>query len=77
MFLSDTLYSMTYSNELLQQVLRHLMGRAPIDLDILPRDAARPVLTAQGKALPLALIIAPPLLIAILAVAILTPRKYL
>lgn len=77
MFLNDTLYSMTYSNELLQQVLRHLMGRAPIDLDILPRDAARPVLAAQGKILPLALLVAPPLLIAILAVAILTPRKYL
>lgn len=77
MFLNETLYNLTYSNELLQQVLRALMGRSPIDLEILPRTAARPVLAAQGNPVPVILLILPPLLIAILAVAILTPRKYL
>ena len=77
MFLNDTLYNLTYSNELMQQVLRALMGSSPIDLDILPRAAARPVLAAQGSAVPVILLILPPLLIALLAVAILTPRKYL
>lgn len=77
MFLNDTLYNLTYSNELMQQVLRALMGSSSIDLDILPRAAARPVLAAQGSAVPVILLILPPLLIALLAVAILTPRKYL
>ena len=77
MFLNDTLYNLTYSNELLQQALRALMGSSPIDLDILPRAAVRPALAAQGNPVPVILLILPPLLIAILAVAILTPRKYL
>ena len=77
LFLNETIYNMTYSNELMQQTLRYLMGRGAVNLDILPREAVRPALNAQGKALPLILLILPPLLVAVLAVAVLTPRKYL
>ena len=62
---------------MLLQVLRHLTGEGAIDLDIVPRQAMRPELNTEGSILPLALVAAPPLLIAILAVAILMPRRYL
>ena len=77
MFLSDQIYNMTYSGEMLLQVLQHLQGQAPIELDILARDAARPVLDARGSLLPVLLLILPPLLIALLAAAVLLPRRYL
>lgn len=77
MFTSETILNRTYSGELLLQVLRHLTGEGAIDLDIVPRQAMRPELNTEGSILPLALVAAPPLLIAILAVAILMPRRYL
>jgi len=77
MFLDDTLYSMTYSGEMLLQVMQRLQGRAPLNLDILAREAVRPQLDAQGSLAPVVMLTLPPLMIAILAVAVLLPRKYL
>ena len=77
MFLNEQIYSMTYSNELLQQVMRRLQGRSTIDVQIEARTAARPQLDARGQAAPVLLLVLPPLLIAVLAAAILLPRRYL
>ena len=77
LFLDETVIGMTYSRQLLLHVLRHLAGGAGIELDIAPRQAVRPALVTGGGVLPVALLVLPPLLIAILAVAVLTPRRYL
>lgn len=77
MFTSEQLFNMTYSGELLLETMQHLQGSAPIDLDILPRSAVRPPLNASGAPLPALLAALPPLIIVILAVAVLRPRKYL
>ena len=58
-------------------VMRHLAGDTGNMPDIAPRQAMRPALVTGGGALPIALLVLPPLLIAILAVAVLTPRRYL
>ena len=76
-FVSDTMFALTYSNELMLQVMQYLQGRAPLSLDIVARDAVRPQLNPRGSVLPTVLLTLPPLLIAILAAAILLPRKYL
>ena len=77
MFLDEQIYALTYSGELLLQVMQHLRGSAPVSLDIAPRSAARTPLDARGSAVPVILLTVPPLLIAVLAVAILLPRRYL
>ena len=77
MFLDETVLTLTRSGDLLLQVLRWLTGGDGIVLDIPPRQAARPLLNAPAGFVPIALLVLPPLLIAILAVAVLTPRRYL
>ena len=77
LFTSEQLFGITYSGELLLQAMQRLQGSAAIDLDILPRSAVRPPLSAAGDPVPALLIALPPLVIAILAVAVLRPRKYL
>ena len=74
MFLNETVYSMTYSQELLQRVMRRLDG-SDDTADIAPKQAVRPPLKAAGL-LPSLLAALPPLLVALMAAAILLPRKY-
>ena len=76
-FTSEQIYSLSYSNELLLQVLQVLRNSDNLDLSILPRDAVRPVFNDRGSQIPVLLLTVPPLLVAVLAVAILQPRKYL
>lgn len=76
-FTSEQIYSLSYSNELLLQVLQVLRNSDNLDLSILPRDAVRPVFNDRGSLIPVLLLTVPPLLVAVLAVAILQPRKYL
>ena len=76
-FTSEQIYSLSYSNELLLQVLQVLRSSDNLDLSILPRDAVRPVFNDRGSLIPVLLLTVPPLLVAVLAVAILQPRKYL
>ena len=76
MFLDETVMQMTASGDLLLQVTRYLAGDGEA-LDIAPRQATRPMLNAPSGALPILLLVLPVLLIAGLAVAVLTPRRYL
>ena len=76
-FTSEQVYSLSYSNELLLQVMQVLRGSDNLDLSILPRDAVRPAFNDRGSLIPVLLLTVPPLLVAVLAVAVLQPRKYL
>ena len=76
-FTNEQVYSLSYSNELLLQVMQVLRGSNDLDLSILPRDAVRPALNDRGSLMPVLLLTVPPLLVAVLAVAVLQPRKYL
>ncbi|MBQ7455846.1 MAG: Gldg family protein [Clostridia bacterium] len=76
-FLSEQLYSMTYSQELLLQVTQYLRGGGALDLDIVARDAARPEMDVRGAVTPLLLLTVPPFLVAVVAMLVLRPRRYL
>ena len=77
MFMNETLLELTASRELLSQVIGRLAGDSGISLDIAPRQAMRPALNVPAGLLPVALLVLPALLIAILAAVILLPRRYL
>ena len=76
MFLDETVLQITAGGDLLLQVLRYLSGGGAV-IDIAPRQAVRPALNAPSGVLPAMLLVLPVLLIAVLAVAVLTPRRYL
>ena len=77
MFLEQDMLDRTCSGDLLLRVLKRLRGGAGVTLDIAPREAVRPALNPPNTALPALLLALPPLIVAFLAVAILTPRRYL
>lgn len=77
MFLDEWMYSYTYSGELLLQVSQYLQGKAPVNLDIIARPAVREQLSVQNATAPVILLTLLPLLIAVLAVGILLPRRHL
>lgn len=77
LFLDEWMYSYTYSGELLLQTAQYLQGKAPVNLDIIARDAVRPQLSFDSAAAPAVLLTLPPFIVAVLAVAVLRPRKHL
>lgn len=77
LFLDESAAALTAGDELLLQVMNRLTGDAGPQLDIAPRQAMRPALNAPAGVLPALLLVLPPLLVAILAVAVLLPRRYL
>ena len=77
MFLDNWMYAYTYSGELLLQVSQYLQGKAPVDLDILSRPAVRQQLSVSNVAAPVVLLTLLPLLVAVLALAVLLPRRHL
>jgi len=74
---SGQMFTYTYSGELLLQALSYLQGGDSIDLDILPRDIAREPLRLDSTVAPALLLTVAPLTVAVLALAILRPRKHL
>ena len=77
MFLDNWMYAYTYSGELLLQVSQYLQGKPPVDLDILSRPAVRQQLNVSNAAAPVVLLTLLPMLVAVLAVAVLLPRRHL
>lgn len=77
MFLDNWMYAYTYSGELLLQVSQYLQGKPPVDLDILSRPAVRQQLNVSNVAAPVVLLTLLPMLVAVLAVAVLLPRRHL
>ena len=74
---SGQMFAYTYSGELLLQAIHYLRGGDAIDLDIVARDIARAPLMFETAAVPAVLLTLPPLFIAVLALAILRPRRHL
>ena len=77
MFLDNWMYAYTDSGELLLQVSQYLQGKPPVDLDILSRPAVRQQLNVSNVAAPVVLLTLLPMLVAVLAVAVLLPRRHL
>lgn len=77
MFLDNWMYAYTYSGELLLQVSQYLQGKPPVDLDILSRPAVRQQLNVSNVAAPVVLLTLLLMLVAVLAVAVLLPRRHL
>ena len=59
------------------QVSQYLQGKPPVDLDILSRPAVRQQLNVSNVAAPVVLLTLLPMLVAVLAVAVLLPRRHL
>ena len=74
---SGQMFAYTYSGELLLQALSYLQGGENIDLDIIPRDIAREQLHFDSAVAPALLAAAVPLIVAVLALAVLRPRRHL
>ena len=62
---------------MLLQVSQYLQGKPPVDLDILSRPAVRQQLSVSNVAAPVVLLTLLPMLVAVLAVAVLLPRRHL
>ena len=76
-FTDEWIYSNPFSGEFLLQVLQALQGKSAIDLDILPKSAFRESLSAQSLAVPTALALFLPALIALFALFMLGRRRNL
>ena len=75
MLTDSWLYENTYSREFLLHALSYLSPHKPIELDIDPKDAARPQMVIPNPGLPLFVIILVPALVLGLGVAVLIKRR--
>lgn len=71
------MYNNTYAGELLLHAVQYLGGEEPIDLDIVAREAVRPQLDFAEPTVPALLLTLPPLMVLVIALAVLRPRKHL
>ncbi len=71
------MFSNTYSGELLLYAADYLSAGETIHLDILARDAVRPQLSYTDITVPTLLLTLAPLLVLVIALAILRPRRHL
>lgn len=74
-FTDEWLYQNTYSTEFLMQVIQTIYTQHPTDISIQPKVAFRPSLGFGSMALPATIIAALPLLVLVIALLVLTPRK--
>lgn len=77
MFLDDYMFDYTYSGELLDNALSYLRGGRAVSVDIAARAAVRPQLAPENNAVPVMLLLLPALIVAVLAIGVLGPRKHL
>ena len=74
---SGFMASYTYSHELLLQAMQYLQGKESINLDIVPRELTRAQLQYDSAAVPAILLTLAPLMVLVMALAVLRPRKHL
>jgi len=74
---SGQMFAYTYSGELLLSAMQYVQGGDAIDLDIVAREVMREQLWFDSAVPPVLLLTAAPLLVAVLALAVLRPRKHL
>lgn len=71
------MFANTYAGELLLYATDYLSGSETIHLDILARDAVRPQLSYTNITVPTLLLTLAPLMVLVIALAILRPRRHL
>ena len=74
---SGQMFAYTYSGELLLSAMQYVHGGETIDLSIVPREVMREPLWFDSAAAPVLLLTLAPLIVAVLALAVLRPRKHL
>lgn len=77
LFTDEWVKNNTDAAAFLLQAVRTLQGEAPVNLDILPKNALREGLTLKSLTLPAILVAALPLLVLLAAAAVLRPRRNL
>ncbi len=65
----------SYSYAYLLQVLQTLQGKSPVNLNILPRDAIRPTLSAASLTPAILITVLLPLIVLAIALVVLLPRR--
>lgn len=75
LFIWDYIYESSYPEEFLIAMLGEIMPESGASLEIMASTALRPALTAGSQRMGIALIIALPLLIVILGLCVLLPRR--
>ncbi len=76
-FLDEWLYNYTYNGELLLHAMQYLRGRPAVSVQIASRAAVRAQLQADNPIIPVILLLTPVLIVAVLALGVLRPRKHL
>lgn len=74
-FTDEYLYQTTYNEQFIIQIMGALIPKASVSLDIMANSAFRPALTAGSQTLGIVLLIAIPLLIILVALCVLLPRR--
>ena len=74
-FTDEYIYQRTFSEEFLTALTNELIPQGGESLNITPARAFRPALTAGGQTLGVALLIALPLLVIVVALCVLLPRR--
>lgn len=74
-FLWDSIYQSSYSEEFLMAVLGDMLPQSKVSLDIMASTALRPSLTVGSQAVGIALTVALPVLVLLAGLCVLLPRR--
>ncbi len=74
-FTDEYIYQRTFNQQFILQLMGELLPQKPISLDIIAKTALHPGLTVQSPAPAIALLAAVPVLILLLALYVLLPRR--
>jgi len=74
-FLWDSIYKSTYSEEFLMAILGDMLPQSKVSLDIMASTALRPSLTVGSQAVGIALTVALPVLVLLAGLCVLLPRR--
>ncbi|MEG2253604.1 MAG: hypothetical protein RSC98_11220, partial [Clostridia bacterium] len=75
LFTDEYIYQRTFNEEFIMQLMGELLPQKSVSLSIMASTAFRPALTAGSQTMGIALLIALPLLVLIVALCVLLPRK--
>lgn len=77
LLIDNQFYAITHNLEFLLQMTGNLINQQPVSLDIVAKTSIRPGLPPQSQPIGAAIVVAVPLLVFILALAVLMPRRHL
>ena len=73
---SSQVYVMTDAQQFILTMCTYLSGAQPVQLDIMAKTALRPALSTDSLSLGIALVVAVPLTVLVVALAVLLPRRH-